>query len=77
MSQGEQNIETLCANIKAKGVTIFTIAYNITEQATRDRLRNCATKPAFYYEPYNGEQLFTVFAGIGFQINPESLRLSQ
>ena len=83
VAQAENNIETLCTNIKAKGVTVFTIAYDIQDEATRTRLRECSTAPnsagnsPYYFEPYSGEELFSVFAGIGFQLNPDSLHVSQ
>ncbi len=83
VSQGETNIETLCTNIKDKGVTVFTIAYDIQDEATRTRLRQCSSAPnsadnhPYYFEPYNGEELFSVFAGIGYQLNPDSLHVSR
>ena len=62
--QAKANIETICENVKGNGVTVITIAYDIGSQNTRDRLKNCATSEDHYFEPYNGEQLFTAFSGI-------------
>jgi Flp pilus assembly protein TadG len=45
VSQGESNLETLCANAKAKGITMITIAYDLDDTATRNRLKSCATDP--------------------------------
>ena len=45
VSQGESNLETLCTNAKAKGITMITIAYDLDDTATRNRLKNCATDP--------------------------------
>ena len=45
VAQGESNLETLCANAKAKGITMITIAYDLDDTATRNRLKNCATDP--------------------------------
>ncbi len=83
VSQAERNIEQLCQNIKDDGVIVFTIAYDIRDNATRRRLRECSSAPngpdhhPYYFEPYDGQDLFSVFAGIGYQLNPDSLRMSQ
>jgi len=45
VAQGESNLETLCTNAKAKGITMITIAYDLDDNATTTRLKNCATDP--------------------------------
>jgi Flp pilus assembly protein TadG len=45
VAQGEANLETLCTNAKAKGITVITIAYDLDDNATTQRLKNCATDP--------------------------------
>ena len=45
VAQGETNLETLCTNVKAKGITVITIAYDLDDNATTQRLKNCATDP--------------------------------
>jgi len=45
VAQGEANLEALCTNAKAKGITMITIAYDLDDTATRNRLKNCATDP--------------------------------
>ncbi len=45
VAQGESNLETLCENAKAKGITMITIAYDLDDNATTNRLKNCATDP--------------------------------
>jgi Flp pilus assembly protein TadG len=45
VAQGEANLEALCANAKAKGITVITIAYDLDDNATTQRLKNCATDP--------------------------------
>ena len=45
VAQGEANLETLCTNAKAKGITMITIAYDLDDNATTNRLKNCATDP--------------------------------
>jgi Flp pilus assembly protein TadG len=45
VAQGEANLEALCTNAKAKGITMITIAYDLDDNATTTRLRNCASDP--------------------------------
>ena len=45
VAQGQSNLETLCTNAKAKGITVITIAYDLDDNATTQRLKNCATDP--------------------------------
>jgi hypothetical protein len=45
VAQGEANLETLCTNAKAKGITVITIAYDLDDNATTQRLKNCSTNP--------------------------------
>ncbi len=46
VAQGEKNLERLCNNAKAKGITMITVAYDLDDNATTARLRNCSTDPA-------------------------------
>ncbi len=45
VAQGEANLEALCTNAKAAGITMITIAYDLDDNATTTRLRNCASDP--------------------------------
>ncbi len=45
VAQGAANLETLCTNAKAKGITVITIAYDLDDNATTNRLKNCASDP--------------------------------
>ena len=45
VAQGESNLEALCTNAKAKGITVITIAYDLDDNSTTNRLKNCATDP--------------------------------
>jgi len=45
VAQGESNLESLCTYAKTKGITMITIAYDLDDNDTVDRLRDCATDP--------------------------------
>jgi hypothetical protein len=49
VAQGEDNLASLCANAKDKGVTVITVAFDLKDAATRNRLRNCASDPDKYF----------------------------
>ena len=46
VAQGEQNLEAICQNMKDKGITIITIAFDMRNKDTRHRLSNCSSDPA-------------------------------
>lgn len=43
---GERNLETLCANVKAAGIRLITVAFDLDDSATENRLKACASEPA-------------------------------
>ncbi len=45
VAQGESNLEILCTNAKKDGITIITLAFDLADTTTRQRLKNCATNP--------------------------------
>ena len=42
---GEKNLATLCENAKADGITIMSMAFDLNDSGTRQRLKTCATDP--------------------------------
>lgn len=74
VSNAQANLLTLCSGMRAKGITIFTIAYDITDPAVTNLLQSCA--PGRYFEPaVNGNDLSAVFSEITAQISDEVVRL--
>jgi len=65
---------TLCSNIKAQGVVIYTITLG-TAGATQTLYRNCATSPAHYFHAPSAAQLRGSFQEIGSQLS--NLRLER
>ncbi|MHA1166056.1 MAG: pilus assembly protein TadG-related protein [Alphaproteobacteria bacterium] len=55
---------TLCANIKNKGIRLYTITFQVSSSSTRDLMRNCATETEMYYDSPSGDQLNTIFQDI-------------
>ena len=65
VSQGENNLEELCENAKAKNVTVVTVAFDLQHQATENRLRNCSSDPdKYFFIADDGAELATSFEQI-------------
>lgn len=67
--------ETLCTNIKAEGVRLYTITFQLGDGPIKELMRDCASAPEMYYDSPSNEQLETVFADIAKGLN--DLRLSK
>ena len=72
----DETTAEVCANAKAEGISIYTIAYDIHDQRIRDLLTGCATDPADYFEPSGVAGIDDVFDEIFAQI-AESAWLSE
>ena len=55
----------LCANIKATGIKIYTIAFDMPDQASKDLLATCASGPPYYYDTNTVSDLAAAFSSIG------------
>ncbi|HWE17679.1 MAG TPA: pilus assembly protein TadG-related protein [Hyphomicrobiaceae bacterium] len=72
---------TLCGNVKAQGIYLYTIALQVSDSATRKMLEDCATPPAdcpgkqCYYNSPTASDLETAFTNIALGIN--KLRVAQ
>ncbi len=72
VAQGEENLKTICEKAKASGITVMSIAYNIDDAATVDRLRNCTTDPAKdFFSVEEGENIAKAFDAIKQQITAQ------
>ncbi|WP_431557951.1 pilus assembly protein TadG-related protein [Methyloceanibacter sp.] len=68
-------LATVCSNVKAKGIQIYTIGFQLNSSTTQNLLKNCATKPDMYYNSPSNEQLATVFSDIAQGLG--ELRIAQ
>lgn len=65
----------LCNRIKSDSVTIFSIAFKVTSNATRKMLSDCASSGHNYYDASDPAQLSAAFNAIGAQV--AAVRLSR
>lgn len=69
VSNAEDNLETMCTAIKDKGVTILTVAFDLNDSDTEDRLRDCASSDEhFFFDVDTGAELLAAFKSIGTQL---------
>ncbi len=77
IAQGESNLASLCANLKSNGVKVISMAFDITDdkdpkraEATKLRLKNCASNPASdYFDANDGADLARAFDRIRVQVS--------
>lgn len=76
-AQAELNAKTtrLCNNIKASGIRVYTIAFQVTDPTTLSMLRNCATMPDMFFSSSGGAALRSAFTTIASELS--SLRISR
>lgn len=60
----------LCANIKATGIEIFTVAFDVSDDTTKTMLRDCASDKDNYFDARSAGELKTAFNNIAKDITP-------
>lgn len=66
---------SLCTQIKADGVEVYTVAFQITDTATKNMIRNCASSPANYFDASDPVKLLAAFENITMALS--NLRLTR
>lgn len=64
-----------CKNVKAKGVRLFTITFQVGDAATEKLMRDCATDKSMYFDSPDTTTLSSVFKSIASKIT--QLRLTK
>ena len=73
---GERNLETICQSINALNddpdepdILIMTVAFDLDDEGTVNRLRNCATREKDFYRAEDNAQLSAAFEAIKEQLS--------
>ncbi len=74
-SVANQLTSQLCSGIKNDQITVFTIAFDVTDMTIKNILQNCATNTSNYFDASNATQLSEAFTQIGNAIT--ALRLKK
>jgi Flp pilus assembly protein TadG len=65
----------LCTSMKAQGILIYTITFQLSNTTTQNLFRSCATSPAHYYNSPSNADLEAAFVEIGNELT--NLRLAE
>ncbi|HRD75642.1 MAG TPA: VWA domain-containing protein, partial [Hyphomicrobiaceae bacterium] len=61
--------KTLCTNMKAQGITVYTIGFELDGNATAiNVLQNCASTPDKFYNASSGVELRQAFRDIALRL---------
>jgi hypothetical protein len=71
--RSKQAAQDTCSAMKAKGITVYTIGFQVPN-GDKPGLRNCASSPSSFYDAADAETLRAAFRAIAEEIN--NLRLS-
>jgi hypothetical protein len=75
---GERNLESLCRNAKAAGITVATVALDLDDATTVARLRGCASDPnKLFFDATNRSRLATAFEAISRRCRRPSILRSR
>ncbi|HET7334688.1 MAG TPA: TadE/TadG family type IV pilus assembly protein [Rhizomicrobium sp.] len=78
-STAESTLDTMltdvCTNIKAKGIRIYTIGFQINTSNVLNLLRNCASDPSLFYNSPSTSDLQAAFSAIAADLS--NLRVSK
>jgi len=69
------NIAESCEAMKASGIKVFTIAFDIGSDATRKMLFKCSSGEKYFHEPKQSAELEDVFGAIFDQIASSGARI--
>ncbi len=71
--QGESNLTAICTNAKASGITIITIAFDLRDTETRERLSKCSSDPdKHFFVAEDGADVAAAFEDIKTQITAQA-----
>ena len=68
-------LKETCNNIKEKGITIYTIVFQLEDEQTVELFKNCASSPDKFFNSPNNETLRASFRAIGAELS--NLRIAQ
>ena len=76
VANAQANLATLCDGMAKAGITVFSVAYDVTDPAITTLLKKCGGD--HYYEPDVSESNITqVFTDITKEIGKQTIRLAR
>lgn len=77
VANAQTNLDEICTQMKADGITVFTIGYDVSDDAILSRLQTCASPGKFYDADVAGGDLQNTFAAIADAIKTSSIYLNK
>lgn len=71
----DDKLETICENVKSKNILIYSITFQVSDNNTKDLMRNCATREDMYFNSPNAASLQDAFDEIASGL--QKLQLKQ
>lgn len=71
----DNKLAQICTNMKAQGILVYTVLFDVTDTNTKNLMRNCATTPDYYFDSPDAATLRTAFRTIGDSL--ANLRISR
>ncbi len=64
-SQSNDLTTELCNNVKAEGIRVFTIAFEVSDSTIKSLLESCASRTTDFYDATSSSKLMAAFKNIG------------
>jgi Flp pilus assembly protein TadG len=68
-SRSNAYLSELCSNVKNDEITMYTVAFEVTDSTIKDLLKDCATDPSMFFDAKNSSDLKKAFSDIADQLN--------
>lgn len=74
--QGDSTAQarSLCANMKAAGIEVFTVGFMLDTDVSKETMRQCASTTENAFLADNGQQLYDAFRAIAYKVVPIHLK---
>lgn len=73
----DADMATICSNIKANNITLYTVAFRVNSTSIQNKLKACASTEAHYSYAADGVALAAIFNHIGENVVNSSIYLSK
>ncbi|MGF1650947.1 MAG: VWA domain-containing protein [Hyphomicrobiaceae bacterium] len=74
---GESNLLEICSGMKARGIDVYTIGYDLPDAHTLSLLQSCATPGNFFNAEDVATGVMAALSAIGTQISAKMVRLAE
>ena len=71
----DNKLRTVCTNMKANGIIVYTVLFQTDEQSAKDVMKECASQEDYYFDTTTGDDLKSAFRAIGDSLS--KLRVSR